>query len=89
MQNKIFYFGFTQVMVTTVCPCVAQGCYFMQWVSIHGWLAKGSLTAMFHDLYDKMLLSTQLGFVVGWDCHATHGISFRMIGRLTHKHCIG
>ena len=75
-------------MVTTVCLCVAQSCYYMQWESIYGsslsragrWLAHSHIPWFIW----KMPLSTQLGFVVSWAWHATHGISSRMIVRESH-----
>lgn len=49
-------------------------------------LANSLLTAIFHDLYKKMLLSTQFGFAVSCDWHATRGISSRVIVRESVAH---
>lgn len=54
--------------------------------SLEGRLANSLLTAIFHDLYKKMLLSAQLGFAASCDWHATRGISSRVIVRESVAH---
>lgn len=66
------------VLLKAVTTC--NGSLFMAVHAALQWLAHRHIPWFIW----KMPLSTQLGFVVSWDWHATHGISSWMIVRESH-----